>query len=47
MGTVKVSEKKHILRVTIGPVAGEEDAADNTMSTTVDLKGTSQQKQRP
>jgi len=45
--TTKASKGEHSLEATIGPVAGEEDTADNTMTTTVDLKGPSQERQRP
>ena len=36
--TTKASVGKHILKATIDPVVGEEDTADNTMTTAVNVK---------
>jgi hypothetical protein len=42
--TTNVSLGKHILKATIGPVAGEEDTADNTSTVTVHIKKSTQEK---
>jgi hypothetical protein len=36
--TTNASPGKHILKATIGPVVGEKDTADNTMTATVNIK---------
>jgi len=40
--TTNAASGKHVLKATIDPVLGEEDTADNTMTTTVDVKAPSQ-----
>ena len=42
--TTNASLGKHILKATIGPVAGEEDTADNTSTVTLHIKEPTQEK---